>query len=91
MSIIRNTEPSFLERIVLKALSKLTFDANGLRTVAAVSGSLTTVTTVTTCSTVTTVSAVNNAALGRTTPDGTGIQMSYLSYQQGFRRNLVVT
>ena len=85
MSIIRNTEPSFLERIVLKALSRLTFDANGLRTVAAVSGSLTTVTTVTT------VSAVNNAALGRTTPDGTGIQMSYLSYQQGFRRNLVVT
>ncbi len=85
MSIIRNTEPSFLERIVLKALSKLTFDAGGLRTVAAVYGSLTTVTTVTT------VSAVNNAALGRTTPDGTGIQMSYLSYQQGFRRNLVIT
>lgn len=88
MSIIRNTEPSLLERIVLKALSKLTFDVGGLRTVAAVSGSLTTVTT---CSTVTTVSAVNNAALGRTTPDGTGIQMSYLSYQQGFRRNLVIT
>lgn len=87
---------SFVERIVLKALTKLTFSLNGLRVDAsgatvAVTISSGTVTTVSTVTSVTAVAASSNGALGRTTPDGQGIQLSYLAFQDGFRRNLALS
>ena len=88
MSLLRNQEPSLITRLVERVLSRFTFDTGGLRTVAAVSGSLTTVTTVTTC---TTVSNANNVALGRINTDGTGLIMTQLNYMQGYRKNLVIT
>jgi len=92
MSKLRLNEPSLIERIVLKLLSKLTFTNNGLRTEAIIaSGTITTVTTVTTCSTVTNVTAVNANAIGRITADSAGIPFTYLAYQSGFRRNLTIT
>lgn len=92
MSILRLNEPSLIERIVLKLLSKLTFTNNGLRTEAIIaSGTVTTVTTVTTCATVTNVTAVNASAIGRISADNTGIYFTNLVYQSGFRRNLVIT
>ena len=86
MSKLRLNEPSLIERIVLKLLSRLTFTTTGLRIDAG--GSSVVVTNV---GTVGTVGASNNVSLGRATADGMGIQMSYLAYQQGFRKNLVVT
>lgn len=95
MSILRLNEPSLIERIVLKLLSKLTFTNNGLRTEAVISSgtvtTVSTVTTVTTCATVTNVSAVNASAIGRISADNTGIYFTNLVYQSGFRRNLVIT
>ena len=77
---------SFVERIVLKALAKLTFSLNGLRVdasgatlaVTISSGTVTTVSTVSTVTSVTAVAASSNGALGRATPDGQGIQLSAL-------------
>lgn len=89
MSKLRLNEPSLIERIVLKLLSKLTFTNNGLRTEAIIASG--TITTVTTCSTVTNVSAVNGNAIGRITADNAGIPFTNLVYQSGFRRNLTIT
>lgn len=65
-----------LLRYALKALAKLTFTLNGLRT------------EVTTVSTVSVVSAANAVAMGRNTTDGQGIQLSQLNYNNGFRSRL---
>lgn len=89
MSKLRLNEPSLIERIVLKLLSKLTFTNNGLRTEAIIASG--TITTVTTCSTVTNVTAVNANAIGRITADSAGIPFTNLVYQSGFRRNLTIT
>ncbi len=78
------TEPSFLERICLKALAKLTFSMFGLR--CDISGQ-----NINTVTTVTTVAACNAVAIGRASADGQGIQLSQLAFEQGFRRNLVVS
>lgn len=87
------TDLSFIQRIAIKALSKLTFSLTGLRCDISGQnlGTVTTVTTVTTVSTLTSVSACNGVAMGRATQDGQGIQASYWAFQQGFRRNLSVS
>ena len=88
---LRNTEPSLLERIVLKALSKLTFTTGGLRI--DTGGALVTanIASSQTLASVTTVNAVNNTSMGRTTPDGTGVLMTYSAYQNGYRSNIIKT
>lgn len=94
MSNLRLNEPSLIERIVLKILSRLTFTNTGLRIDAggsSVVASIAATQTLATVTTVGTVNASNNVALGRATADGMGIQMSYSAYQQGFRKNLVIT
>lgn len=90
MSLLRQNEPSLISRIAEKILSRLTFNPAGLR----VDGSGATISTTISSGTVTTVTTVanaNNVSLGRNSPDGQGIQMSYISYQQGFRKNLVIS
>ena len=91
MSKLRLNEPSLIERIVLKLLSRLTFTTTGLRIDAGGSSVVASIAASQTLATVGTVGASNNVSLGRATADGMGIQMSYLAYQQGFRKNLVVT
>lgn len=81
-------ELSFIERIALKALAKLTFSLTGMRvdcggsSVAVSSGTVTTVGT---------VGTANLVSLGRNTVDGQSGQQSTLLFQSGFRRNLVKT
>ena len=75
---------SFLERICLKALSKLTFSMTGLR--CDISGQ-----NINTVTTVSAVSTASDVALGRASVDGQGIQLSSLAFQSGFRRNLVTS
>ena len=79
MSIFRWSDPSLIERIAVKVLSRFTFTFSGLRVDGSgvtqpVSGTVTTV-----------------AGLGRNTQDGQGIQMSQMTFQCGFRRNLTVS
>lgn len=76
-----------LLRYALKALAKLTFTLNGLRTEVTLAASQT-LATVTTVSTVSAVSAANAVAMGRNTTDGQGIQLSQLNYNNGFRSRL---
>ena len=84
VQIVKTADLSFLERICLKALSKLTFSPLGLR-IDLTSQTLSTVTTVSS------VTAASGVAAGRATTDGQGIQLSSLAFQTGFRRNLVIS
>jgi hypothetical protein len=96
--LVRNqqeaSELSFIERLCLKALSKLTYSLSGLRVDAggsSVTASIAASQTLATVTTVQTVNASNAVAMGRASADGQGIQISCLAYQQGFRRNLIVS
>ena len=80
---------NFLQRIALKALSRLTFSMTGLRVDAG--GSSVTIASGTVTIASGTVTASNNVALGRATADGQGIQISQVNYNHGFRRNLVIS
>jgi hypothetical protein len=98
MSIFRNTEPSLVERIVLKALAKLTFSMNGLRVDGSgatqpVSGTVTSNIGTGTLAGVTTVTTVTqaNIAPGRYNLDGASLQASYMAFQSGYRRNIAVS
>jgi len=90
MSLLRQNEPSLITRIVEHILGRLTFTTAGLR-VDASGASVPTTISSGTVTTVTTVGTANNVSLGRNNADGQGIQMSYIAYNQGFRRNLVIT
>jgi hypothetical protein len=85
-------DDSFLYRISLKLLSKLTFTTGGLRVDASgatITANIAASQTLATVTTVGTVNALNNGALGRVSVDGMGIQMTYCNFQTGFRRNLI--
>lgn len=91
MSIFRWSDPSLIERIAVKVLSRFTFTFSGLRVDGSgvtqpVSGTVTANIGTGTMAAVTTV-----AGLGRNTQDGQGIQMSQMTFQCGFRRNLTVS
>lgn len=85
------TDDSLVERLVLKALAKLTFSTSGLR----VDGSGATLTVniaaSQTLATVSQVAACSQVAMGRATVDGQGIQLSQMAFQQSVRRNLSVS
>lgn len=94
MSLIRQIEESLIVRIALKALAKLTFSSTGMRVDLqnqAVTANIASSQTLATVTTVGQVSQANAVCMGRATPDGQGIQMSQIAFQQGFRRNLTVS
>lgn len=80
---------SFLERIALRALAKLTYTLTGVRVDCGGSSVVISSGTVTTVTTVTTVGTANLlAAIGYNTQNGQSIQQSQLAVQCGFRRNI---
>jgi hypothetical protein len=81
------SDASFLERIALRALAKLTYTLTGMRVDCG--GSSVAVASLPTLANVTTVAAVTTlAGLGYNNQNGQAIQQSQLAVQCGFRRNI---
>lgn len=75
---------SYIERVALKALAKLTFTMSGLRIDAGGTSVSASIASNQTLSTVTTV-----GGLGRFTADGQSLMLTQLNYTNGFRARLV--
>lgn len=75
---------SYIERVALKALAKLTFTMSGLRIDAGGTSVSASIASNQTLSTVTTV-----GGLGRFTADGQSMMLTQLNYTNGFRARLV--
>lgn len=75
---------SYIERVALKALAKLTFTMSGLRIDAGGTSVTASIASNQTLSTVTTV-----GGLGRFTADGQSLMLTQLNYTNGFRARLV--
>ena len=89
--LTNEVDNAFLERVALKALSRLTFTTTGSRVDCGgtnVTASIAASQTLATVTTVSSVASSTNVAMGRTTADGQGIQMSQINFNHGFRRNL---
>ena len=81
MSMFRQLEYMIVDRMVTKALSKLTFSLNGLRTEVAGTVAISGTPNV----------SVTSGTLGRNSIDGQGIQQSQICYNTGFRANIIKT
>jgi len=94
VSLIRQIEESLIVRTAMKALSKLTFSTTGMRVDLqnqAVTANIASAQTLATVTTVGVVNQANTVCMGRSSPDGQGIQLSQIAFQQAFRRNLTVS